>query len=653
MIDNKMMKRILGLMLFGLTSLAFGQINVQAVYRDGQTFVTWTEGIVLPLTYEIYRSDSPITQTSQGVLAGRLFQDEWRGKVLKDGSTALGLGNVTWRVPATGGGNRNIDPDEGLFVNTVRGNGTRYYSVVPEGTTTITPSQQTATPVVEVYDPTNEPVKAHAQYSSTVGGYNLAVMAAWRMGDQNPNNHRPDFPVTANPNKNGMPYIFQITSPIGGPGTAPYPLVLALHGGQGHYWQFRAGNYDGIGTDITQGIMVAPADDLVVNILGAQDHLMTRWFGFAETLDPFTTSHLVDPPAGTIVYNYTQRMLDWMIAWLMKPVTGLNIDSEKISVWGHSAGGRGASQYSRYRSNLISACYMFCPALQASTEGTANRVFGSSAANLDTNIVVNGSAVGIYDVANWDVRLNDNYRDIPFTKIYSGKMEFDNGVGPWNHWNVDRVNMYQRTNDSSYGAHLFWDRRDHGVPDWDDDDPGNAWLDVGEWVTPLTNQRTNRATIVDLQRFKTHQSFPAFFDSDEDSVTIGQQPDPGNGDPFNGTNWGTWCGYIDWDENSIQDSPRLWACTVWLTGLSGRAIDNYPGTTCSASMAIRRPQSFAAKPGRQYRWRVRNASNNAVLQFGIVKADLDGLISISGIILGKDPNRRRIEVTPYTVPTGR
>lgn len=621
---------------------AYAQSNVQAVYRDGQTFVSFDEGVNPAMTFEIYVSANPVLLTANAIKVGRLFRDEWKGQTLQDGAVELLGQTTTYRIPASAGGYRLLSSSEGVFVNTVRLSGQRFYSVVPEGASVILPNQQSSA-VQETYDPVNEPVKPHLQFQRTINGFDNFVFAAWRMGDDNPTNDRPDFPVTANRNKNGMPYVFLLSQPDNGPGQGPYPLSIALHGGQGHWWQFRPGFYPNIGNRITSGFMVGPSDDLVHNRLGVQDHQMTKWFGFAENYDPFNPGTFQDPAPGTVIRNYTQRMLDWTIAYLLRPSTGLNFDRERISIYGHSAGGRGASLYSRYRPDVISSCYMFTPALEATGEDVPNLIFGSTAADLDTNIIVDGVPVKFWGAFDWHVRLN-NARDLPLTKVWSGKMEFDNGVGPGNHWTSRRVQLMHDVNASRYGFHLFWDSRDHAVPDWSTEDPVNNWVDVGEWIGTNAVARTLRDDTIDQSRFKVHQSFPAFYDSDEDLATPGRQPDPGNGDPFIGSAWGTWEGYIDWDETQIVDQTKAWSCTVWLVGQSPSAVDNFPGTTLTVSMAVRKPQNFKPEAGRRIGWRVKDASTGAVLQSGVVTAEADGLVAVPGIVLSKAPVKRRIEL---------
>ena len=100
-------------------STAYAQSNVRAWSASGQVFVVWQVDTTAPLTYDIYRSATPITAVSQGTLAGRVFEPEWSGARLK-----LASPNARWRIPAAKGGFYTLAANEGLFVFTPRAQST-------------------------------------------------------------------------------------------------------------------------------------------------------------------------------------------------------------------------------------------------------------------------------------------------------------------------------------------------------------------------------------------------------------------------------------------------------------------------------------------------------------------------------------------------
>ncbi|MFY9234646.1 MAG: alpha/beta hydrolase-fold protein [Fimbriimonadaceae bacterium] len=638
------MRPILLLAALTLGAISTAQTNVRAVFAHGQTFVVWEETPPNPVWVSIYRSNQPISDTSQGTLVGRLFAGEWNGERLDEGSQRVRNQGATWRIPTNGSGGRyQLTTEEGLFVNTPRASGMKYYSVVPFGQTSIAPDQITQAPVQEIYAPNLDPIIPHVQYVAvSAQGYLTIAYAFWVMGDDDPMNDRPDFPVAANRAKNGMPVQFLVSAPENGPGAAPYAMSIGLHGGEGNFYYFRAGMFPNIGQDITDGILITPVDDFYFMTGAGVRRQMSRWFGWNKDYDPFDpVGRTQDPPADTIIANYTQRRMKWMIDWLMdQSRSGFEVDPNRVTIYGHSAGGRGALNLSRYLPTYFGAVNAFCPAIVAFVEEGENDMFGSEGLNLQTNIVVNGVPVRYYDAINWTTRLSE-HRDIPFTRIYNGKREYNDGG---NNWDAQRTDYHREANDSRDGFHLFWDERDHGVADWSEDDPTNTWNDVGQWITNDPLQRTLKGTVMELRRHRPDRSYPAFFDYDEDPVAPGRQPDPGDGDPDTGTLWGTWAGYLDWDMDTIIDTPARWATTFWVTGLSTCPTDNYPGPAVIASVAIRRPQQFQPPAGTKLVWTLRNAANGNVLQRGVGRVGSDGVVEVRGLVIRKDPIRSRLEV---------
>ncbi|MFO0491220.1 MAG: hypothetical protein ACK51T_02180, partial [bacterium] len=95
--------------------------------------------------------------------------------------------------------------------------------------------------------------------------------------------------------------------------------------------------------------------------------------------------------------------------------------------------------------------------------------------------------------------------------------------------------------------------------------------------------RTQRSGAPYQSRFRASQSYPGFFNDDQNSASPGRQPTLGNGSPDDGTPWGTWGGYFDWDLDTIFDTSTGWACTVFQVGQSAGSVDNFSGTTATPS----------------------------------------------------------------------
>jgi len=625
------------------------QTNVRAWSANGQTFVVWRCGITDPLTYDVYRSTHPFSDISQATLAGRLFKPEWQGDRLKIAGDTL-----TWRIPDGTGGIYQLATNEGLFVNTQHAAASGYFAVVRNGSTAVTAANMTETAVVETYDPVNDPVTCHLQFSGTTArGYPYSVYAMWADGRDDSTDARPDVPILANAAKNGAPHVFAVYEPLGGlPPTGTYPAVLCFHGGgsQGQWsvWAPESGVTANCGNLLTNGIVVAHDDRLfMVNSAGTVDvNLPSFWLGWSPSMNPFAVVNLT----GTAmpVVPYTQRRVMWIQDWLEKR-SPYRIDTNRVSLMGNSMGGAGSSMLARRYPERIAATTCYVPPIGfAENTGFARRIIGASVQNLPcVDPSPNGGTLRMNDYWNFAARLSASQRDVPFMRVYRGRSEYVSSatVPEWSSATV--IAAYHELNDTGWGIHLFWDQRDHSPSDWSVEDPDNPLPDIGQWISPVLTDRPSRTS---LTRYRSNQSFPAFFNDDQDSTLVGRQPGLGNGDPLDGDLWGTWGGYYDWDQETISDTTSYWACTLFLTGRSDCSVDNYPGAVSTASVSIRRPQKFHPAHGALLSWRLRRLDDGSVLQSGAGTAAGDGLVTVHGLAIPKDPVRTRLEVHPASHP---
>jgi hypothetical protein len=172
------------------------------------------------------------------------------------------------------------------------------------------------------------------------------------------------------------------------------------------------------------------------------------------------------------------------------------------------------------------------------------------------------------------------------------------------------------------------------------DDPNVPGVDIGEWVSPALTERVGARY---QGRYLASRSYPGFFGDDQDAAVPGRQPTLGNGSPDDGTPWGTWGGYFDWDTETIFDTQAGWSCTIFLVGQSTTGVDNFPGTSATTSLAVRKPRRLWPEAGAAIAWTLRDDRTDAVLQSGVALAESDGLVAASGLIVPKDPLRVRLE----------
>ncbi len=610
---------------------AAAQTDVRAWSAAGQVFVVWRVDSTLPLTYDVYRSAAPISSTAQGTLVGRCFEPEWEGLRLK-----LVSQSATWRVPAAGGGTYQLAANEGLFVYTPRAGATEHFAVVRNGSTAVSSANRTAAPVQVAYDPANAPVTCHLQVSGvTTRGYPFKTWAMWVDGRDDPADARPDFPVMANAAKHGAPHVFTVYEPKLGLPAGPCPATVCLHGGgpSGTHWSWapESVHYANDGAIPDGGITVAMDDRLFVSTNGVVNiDRPTNWFGWWPGMDPVSN---ILPPNGAVVVPYTLRRLVWTIGWLQSR-SPYAIDATRTSVMGNSMGGAGTLLLSRFRPELFSAATAFVP--QHYTPETGQRLFGTTAQNLQTTETgPGGVALRVNDFFDPAVRLSPQQRDYCLTRIFRGRLD------PTVEWGPLTIGLFNDMTAGRWGTHLYWDNRDHTASDWTTDDPTIVGVDIGEWVSPV---RTSRSGAPYQARFRTDQSYPGFFGDDQQPGTAGRQPILGNGAPTDGTPWGTWGGYFDWDTETIFDSPQGWACTMYLVGQSATSVDNFPGTTATTSVTLRKPRRLLPAPGASVAWALRDDRTDAVLQSGTVAAETGGLVAISGVVIPKDPQRVRLEL---------
>ncbi len=618
-------------LVVGLMGSASGQTNVRAWSAAGQVFVVWRVDASAPLTYDVYRSSTPVTSTAQATLAGRVFRPEWEGERLK-----LVTSTATWRVPASGGGTYQLAANEGLFVYTPRANATEHFAVVQSGATAIGATNRTTSAVAVGYDPVNAPVTCHLQLSGVTNrGYPYRTYAMWVDGRDAPDDARPDFPVMANAAKSGAPHVFSVFEPTSGLPPGPYPAVVCLHGGgpTGSHWQWAPESVHYANDEATpvNGITVAMDDRLFISTSGVvNSDRPTNWFGWWPGMNP-TTSAV--PANSAIVVPYTLRRLMWTIDWLQTR-SPYAIDVRRTAIMGNSMGGAGTLLLSRWRPERFNAATAFVP--QHYTPETGQRLFGTPTQNLaTTELGAAGIALRVNDFFDPAVRLSPTQRDFCLTRIFRGRR--DQAV----EWGPLTIGLFNAMNDARWGTHLYWDNRDHTASDWTTDDPANPGVDIGEWVWPV---RTERSGAPYQARFTSDQSYPGFFNDDQSPAAPGRQPAMGNGSPDNGDPWGTWGGYFDWDTQTIIDTGTGWSCTFFLIGRSATSVDNFPGSSATTSLTVRKPRRFIPAQGTAISWSLRDDRTGASLQAGTATAEAGGVVAVTGLAIPKDPLRVRLEL---------
>lgn len=638
----------LAIVLLVCSTRASGQpSNVRAWYAQGQVFVVW-EFPAPPAaptdTVEIYASVAAQPDVSLMTRVGRLFHPEYTGLRLQALVPVARLG-----VPTPGGGVYRLAANEGVFAYTPRAAGALFFAVVDTGSSAVAAGNSAATAFN--YDPVLEPVRPHPQLVGvTPGGNAYTAYVVWADGRDDYTNARPDVPVLADADKNGVPHVFTVSRPTGGAVATPAPCVVALHGGGGEYQLFLPGvpARANVSLGMIDGIVVTPDDSVYAASGGVLDRTNTSWFGYAPEFNPFALVQTEPPPTATVV-NFTSRRVAWILDWLAGPGSPAPIDTDRVAIVGHSGGGRGASVISRQFPQRFCAAVLYTPASSllgdVGAGGQVNYLRGGWDQNLATNLIgPAGLPVSVTEAFTLNTRIDAGQRDFPPTTVFYGKRDTEGPAA----WTPSQRAVCDALNDSAMGFAVSWDEREHGVEKWNTEENdatdgfAGPWPDIGQWVAPIKTRRTAAQTLVEEHR--AGRTYPGFSNVDADALTPGRQPDPGPGDPDLGDRWGTWGGYLAFDGATLTDTPSRWGATIYLTALSATAIDNSPFLSVTTDVTVRRPGQFRPPEGRTVRWGLTDATTGAVLAAGPAVVGPEGLVTISGLTVPRDPIRVRLSI---------
>ncbi len=620
--------------------------NVRAWYAQGQVFVVW-ERPAPPVnatdTVEIYASPAAQVNVANMDLVGRMFFPEYTGARLQQLNPAARL-----LIPTPAGGTYRLAGNEGVFAYTPRAAGNLFFAVVDSGGAVVGAPNSAATAFN--YDPVNDPVRPHRQFGGfTTNGNPYAAYVVFADGRDDYDNARPDVPVLADADKNGVPHVFTVSEPIGGvPAATPLKVCVALHGGEGEYQLFRPGvpARSALQLQMTDGIVITSDDSIYTRNQALLERSNTGWFGYTPAYDPFFAGVRTEPPAGSTVVNFTSRRVLWFLDWVQNR-SAYTIDPTRVAIIGHSGGGRGTSTISRQAPERFCAALAYTPAsyLELDDAGRISYLRGNWDTNLPSNLLKSdGTPFGMVDVFTMTTRLSTTERDFPLTRVVYGKRDEEGAAA----WHPNQIAVMEELNDTGKGFMIFWDEREHGVEKWTTeendltDDPAhtNPWPDVGQWVAPVRTQRHGVQYLVDT--YTNQQTFPGFFNTDSDAILAGRQPDTGPGDPDLGEPFGTWGGYFDWDAATLVDSPTEWAATIFATGLSAVSIDNSPFASFTTDLSPRRTRNFNPPMGKLVRYNVLDAGTSALVQSGSTVALEEGVVQAAGVIVPRDPARVRV-----------
>lgn len=351
---------------------------IDAVHRNGQTFIVWPE--IEGAEYHVYRHTSPITSTnlsSATQLTGR-----WGPLDQDTSANPYGSENAPVNFVIEDGA-MPLSDETGLFVHTTQPNreGRAYYAV----TSVIGGSEDQS--IAEGINATTQPL------TEMVATPKPVLTLSTNRGRGRMYTQYMDYSQW-NPTLSGYAYNFSVAVPADCDPTIAYPIRLELHA------------YGGAGKYVPQTEYDWPVIQLLPSDPGANvgtSH--SWWYGFAADHNYKTQGS--EPNSGSIE-NFTEQRVLAAIDFLIDD-NEYNVDPELTHVFGNSMGASGALALGMRYPSVFAGIYASQPMTDYSADPVFQdsfvRLWGPQSLNLPIiNKGPNNSAIASYDstgVWNW------------------------------------------------------------------------------------------------------------------------------------------------------------------------------------------------------------------------------------------------------------
>ncbi len=586
------------LVLFFNAILCDGAIvtNLKGVCKNGQVFLTWTNPTGTKLQYNVYRSTSKFTTSSQ-LTASKLM-----GFVRDNSAQNIQLstdlpGDVYYKIQDDG---LPLLPTQGLYVVTCTANKPYFYAVTVTDLVTGEESKAVTTGKNSLSSAVNETVaKAKPVFQQTVSAGNEVKDYYTQFVNNQETALNPAMNSTGS-----YGFNFYITKR----GSASlYPLMIVFEGA-------GAAINSGVGldADITNCYVLGVYDWLPLpNGTGVGVGENTYYSGYHESFNIYSDDNPI-PSTGTIKLFCQRRYME-AARWAKST---LPIDTTRVYTKGVSASGYGALLTGLLYPDEISAVYATVEPMFVKPVGNKGALYeqmwGEGVTDLPTDVInmSTGQPLPIYEALDARELLNIK-RDLDLPLIFDVHGKKDNSVV----WSVKIISWFDSLNSNKAGGVFFWDQRTHG---------GDGKDFLPEETTP------------DFYRYQTNLAYPAF-----SNCSINQ--DPGNGSPSSGDKYGAYNGYLDWDEN-VTDTKCDFSVTLFIKDYYvGGVLDPEQYTTCKTDVAFRRLQNFRPNPGETIKWKNFDNSNSKIQSGSFVYNG--GLIALKDITVNKSGNRIELKIS--------
>jgi dienelactone hydrolase len=564
--------------------------NLQVVHRTGQTFVTWTNRPSTGWQYLVYASDAPLTNQAALDTAELVGQVGDSSAVDRRITQLLGGARLTFRLDSLA---TPLPLSSGLFVHTPSVQRSRWYAVIADSAggqlTTLLPGQNTSAQSVFEVPARPEPVWQRL-LTTPVTGHDYVYWGT------------PVASATTRPTSQveGTAHHFGLIR-----GFQHHPLMLGGHGRGGSFFNSLAGT-GFIGENIIAIDDWMPTSDYATFYLGLQQGYSPSVYQNA----PATLGTPVEPSTE----NRVLQLLDWAEA-------KLNHDRARVYVAGGSMGGtfavlmayRHASRIAAAYGLIPKLCFAYTPDSYPELRTSMERMWGSLSPMTQ---LTTGEPVFDYMDARALAQAAGPAGPAPHY-FFIGRRDSITG------W-AEKYAYYQVMQQARVGGQIFWDTRDHYVPNNE---------------APWRPTQTSKA----LYRFRLDRSYPALSQCSADQWM-------GDGSATVGDTMGTINGAVEWD-SAMVDVEGGWQCRLY-TRVLAHKYGSFPAPeSLTVDVTPRRLQRFVVQAGVEYRWRVLREPENALVAEGLVTPDARGLLTIPAVKVYRTGTRLLLEPSSVVAVT--
>jgi hypothetical protein len=559
--------------------------KLEALHRDGQTFLTWSEVQSGTARYRLYRSTAIIDEPADLAAADLLGEVGPDSSVdLREEQLDLGFGSYNFTIDP---GGQALSDNEGLFVATTYTPGDYFYAVTSvDGGVEDTSIVTTGGTPNSLANPVTETTGLPRPVLQEVEENDIRRYTVWTWDG--------DLPCCrATGYLPSLPYNLRTRNEAA---SGPRPASIQLHG--------RGGSSRNPGAPrpaAPDALSIGLDDWLEDHPAPGQAH--QYWLGINEKYGSGE-----DLESG-VLRDYKSAFVRWSRSWI---VSDLQVDPDLVVLGGVSMGGIGTHVTGLTHPGLFSGLHMVVPLFEQ--EGANPADFASPSV---FDLIWGNGQVSTNDDMLGDARFFANERaaaleprdDVPPMVAVSGR---EDTVIFWD----DKPGFYRTVQRARLHGVFFWDTSGHGAG-------GGYWAGLHEERVDFFLALARTA------------AYPAL-------TNLSIDDDPGSGDKDDGDPVGCINCYAGWDPAATVDTPDRLELLVSLNDEPGER-DDAPASTALADVTPRRAQRFITEAGFDYLWQSRDPGTSELLQSGTVTADELGLITIRGLEIRKAGNRLIVE----------